>query len=74
MEHLFQIISFSTASIIGLISILFSIISQLNELWEARKKLNKADEISFKAVLSSDNILTLGKYLDDTLSLLRNTA
>lgn len=48
-----------------------SIIATLLSLWlnclRARTKLKKADETDFEKVLASDDINTLGKYLDDTL-------
>lgn len=67
MPHFFEIISLSISSIVGSLSILLSIFSWIISKYVERSKLDNANETTFDMVLSSDNIITLGNYLDDTL-------
>lgn len=67
MQNLFGLISIYLASITGITSISLAIFSYLIKSLIAHYKLTETDEIKFKNVLNSDNIIILGKYLDDTL-------
>ena len=66
IDAFIQLIS-SLSAYAAAISILSTLISLWSNIRHVRTKLKKADEADFEKVLASDEINTLGKYLDNTL-------